>query len=114
MKKAMSPRLMMILSMAIFGTLGLFVRNIPVSSGELALYRAVLAAEALWRLGHLLCRANFRYSGADCQCHCLCAGHPEAAGFPGPRSKAGNPCRNKALIRNPPVQPGDTFSGGRP
>ena len=44
MKKAMSPRLMMILSMAIFGTLGLFVRNIPVSSGELALYRAVLAA----------------------------------------------------------------------
>ena len=31
-------------SMAIFGTLGLFVRNIPVSSGELALYRAILAA----------------------------------------------------------------------
>lgn len=31
-------------SMAIFGTLGIFVRNIPVSSGELALYRAVLAA----------------------------------------------------------------------
>ena len=30
--------------MTIFGTLGLFVRNIPVSSGELALYRAVLAA----------------------------------------------------------------------
>jgi len=30
--------------MAIFGTLGIFVRNIPVSSGELALYRAVLAA----------------------------------------------------------------------
>lgn len=35
---------MMIVSMAIFGTLGIFVRNIPVSSGELALYRAVLAA----------------------------------------------------------------------
>ena len=30
--------------MAIFGTLAPFVRNIPVSSGELALYRAVLAA----------------------------------------------------------------------
>lgn len=30
--------------MTIFGTLGPFVRNIPVSSGELALYRAVLAA----------------------------------------------------------------------
>lgn len=33
----------MIASMAVFGTLGLFVRNIPVSSGELALYRALLA-----------------------------------------------------------------------
>ena len=44
MKKTMNARLMMIVSMAIFGTLGIFVRNIPVSSGELALYRAVLAA----------------------------------------------------------------------
>ena len=44
MKKSMQPRLMLITSMAIFGTLGIFVRNIPVSSGELALYRAVLAA----------------------------------------------------------------------
>ena len=35
---------MLITSMAIFGTLGPFVRNIPVSSGELALYRAILAA----------------------------------------------------------------------
>ena len=44
MKKLMNPRLMLIVSMAIFGTLGLFVRNIPVSSGELAFYRAVLAS----------------------------------------------------------------------
>ena len=44
MKKLMNPRLMLIASMTIFGTLGPFVRNIPVSSGELALYRAVLAA----------------------------------------------------------------------
>ena len=44
MKKIVNPRLMLITSMTIFGTLGLFVRNIPVSSGELALYRAVLAA----------------------------------------------------------------------
>ena len=44
MHKLKSPRLMMIFSMVIFGTLGLFVRNIPVSSGELALYRAILAA----------------------------------------------------------------------
>ena len=34
----------MVLSMAVFGTLGPFVRGIPVSSGELALYRAILAA----------------------------------------------------------------------
>ena len=44
MKKALKPRLMLVASMTIFGTLGIFVRNIPVSSGELALYRAVLAA----------------------------------------------------------------------
>lgn len=44
MKKTMNPRLVMIISMAIFGTLGIFVRNISVSSGELALYRAVLAS----------------------------------------------------------------------
>ncbi|MDE7270229.1 MAG: DMT family transporter, partial [Acetatifactor sp.] len=35
---------MLIISMTVFGTLGLFVRNISVSSGELALYRAILAA----------------------------------------------------------------------
>lgn len=44
MKKWNNPRLLMIASMAIFGTIGVFVRNISVSSGELALYRAVLAA----------------------------------------------------------------------
>ena len=33
----------MIISMTVFGTLGLFVRNIPLSSGELALSRAILA-----------------------------------------------------------------------
>ena len=44
MKKAMNPRLMLIASMTIFGTLAPFVRNISVSSGELALYRAILAA----------------------------------------------------------------------
>lgn len=44
MQKFFDPRLMLVASMTIFGTLGLFVRNISVSSGELALYRAVLAA----------------------------------------------------------------------
>lgn len=42
--KENAPRLMLSLSMAIFGTIALFVRNISVSSGELALYRAVLAS----------------------------------------------------------------------
>ena len=41
MKRA---RMMMIASMAIFGTIALFVRSISVSSGELALYRAMLAS----------------------------------------------------------------------
>ena len=44
MKSLKDPRFMLIASMVIFGTLGPFVRNIAVSSGELALYRAVLAA----------------------------------------------------------------------
>ena len=44
MNKQKTARLMLIISMAIFGTLGLFVRHIQVSSGELALYRAIMAA----------------------------------------------------------------------
>lgn len=44
MHRSPSARLMLVAAMAIFGTLGPFVRNISVSSGELALYRAVMAA----------------------------------------------------------------------
>ena len=44
MTKNTASKLKLILSMTVFGTLGLFTRNIAVSSGELALYRAVLAA----------------------------------------------------------------------
>ena len=44
MKRILDARAMLVLSMAVFGTLGPFVRNISVASGELALYRAVLAA----------------------------------------------------------------------
>ncbi len=43
MKKLSNPKLMLIASMAIFGTIGLLRRSINVSSGELALYRAALA-----------------------------------------------------------------------
>ena len=43
MKKIFNARMQLILSMAIFGTIGLFRKNIDVSSGELAFYRAFLA-----------------------------------------------------------------------
>jgi len=44
MKRA---RMMLITSMVIFGTIGLLKKGIPVTSGELALYRALLAAVVL-------------------------------------------------------------------
>lgn len=44
MDKTNRARILLVLSMTVFGTLGLFVRYIPLSSGELALYRAILAA----------------------------------------------------------------------
>lgn len=43
MKHSSKYKIIFILSMAIFGTIGLFVKSIAVSSGELALYRALLA-----------------------------------------------------------------------
>ena len=44
MKKETTAKFTMALAMFIFGTLAPFVRNIDVTSGELALYRAVMAA----------------------------------------------------------------------
>ncbi len=44
MTKQKSAKLMLSLSMVIFGTIGVFSRSIAVTSGELALYRAILAA----------------------------------------------------------------------
>ena len=44
MKRENTAKGLMAVAMFIFGTLAPFVRNINVSSGELALYRAVLAA----------------------------------------------------------------------
>ena len=44
MKESNRSRLMMVASMTIFGTLAPFVRRIGVTSGELALYRALMAA----------------------------------------------------------------------
>lgn len=56
-------RLQLIVSMSIFGTLAIFVRNISVSSGELALYRAVLAALLIG--GYLLITSKKGDSSAD-------------------------------------------------
>ena len=44
MKRKLDPRLLLIISMATFGTIGLFVKGIDLSSAEIALWRAVLAA----------------------------------------------------------------------
>lgn len=44
MKESVQAKLMLSAAMVIFGTLGVFTRNIGVTSGELALYRAVLAS----------------------------------------------------------------------
>jgi len=44
MNHSLRARLMLSAAMAVFGTLSVFVRSIPLASGELALYRAVLAA----------------------------------------------------------------------
>lgn len=43
MKNEAPNKLMFIVSMVIFGTIGLFVKYIPLSSAEIALYRALLA-----------------------------------------------------------------------
>lgn len=43
MKIFKSPRLRLITAMTVFGTIGIFVRNVPLSSGEIALYRAIIA-----------------------------------------------------------------------
>ncbi len=44
MHSSLKPRLMIALSMTIFGTIAIFVRNIPISSAQLALCRAVIAS----------------------------------------------------------------------
>ncbi len=43
MKVDKKPQILLIISMFIFGTIGLFVKYVPLSSGEIALYRAILA-----------------------------------------------------------------------
>lgn len=43
----MNAKLKIIFSMAVFGTLAIFVKNIPLSTGEIALFRALIALTAI-------------------------------------------------------------------
>ena len=52
MQRWKNPRLMMILSAVVFGTIGVFKRHIPLSASQVALYRAVMAVMVLG--GYLL------------------------------------------------------------
>lgn len=44
---SLRPKLKVIISMAIFGTIALFVKNIPLSTGEISLFRAIIGAIAI-------------------------------------------------------------------
>ena len=59
----MTATRMYILSMVIFGTLAPFVRKIGVSSGELALYRAILGGGLIG--GYLLWKGQKPFSGGS-------------------------------------------------
>ena len=48
MKKELSPRCRMLLSMLIFGTVGLFVRYIPLPSAAIACARGVIGAACIY------------------------------------------------------------------
>ena len=39
----MNPKIKMLLSTATFGTLSIFIRHIPLTSAEVALFRALIA-----------------------------------------------------------------------
>lgn len=43
----MKSKLKIIFSMIVFGTIGVFVKNIPLSSGEIALFRAIIASVSI-------------------------------------------------------------------
>lgn len=62
----MKAKIQIIGSMAAFGTIGAFVRHIPLASGELALYRAIIAAIAIlvWLIGSGACQ-KFRSRSLD-------------------------------------------------
>ena len=86
MKTLKSPKAMIVLSMVIFGTIAPFVRNISVSSGELALYRAVMAAVQLddyLRYGNIKNSVNFPNVSMPVVCghKRICVLHANAEGL---------------------------------
>ena len=64
MNKNANAKLMLSAAMVIFGTLGVFTRNIDVTSGELALYRAVLASLLIGAYLVLFKKGSFSFKGA--------------------------------------------------
>lgn len=44
----MKPKIKMIIAMIAFGTIGIFVKKIPISSGEIALFRGIIAAISIY------------------------------------------------------------------
>ena len=60
----MKARFEIVFSMAAFGTIAVFVRNIGLPSGEVALYRAVIAALALF-LWQLCTRQTVRWQDVE-------------------------------------------------
>ena len=66
MGKSLKPRLMIAIPMVIFGTIAIFVRNIPLSSAQLSLSRAVIAAVVIG-IYLLICgkELKFRALGRD-------------------------------------------------
>lgn len=57
----MGAKLKIIISMTVFGTIGLFVKNIPLASGEIALFRAIIAAISII-IYQLFSRKRIRFS----------------------------------------------------
>ena len=68
MKLFRSPQFLVTASMALFGTIPLFVRFIPLPSGEIALYRAVLATVLV---GIYLLVTKNRFSFSDLKGHLI-------------------------------------------
>ena len=78
----MKAKLEIIGAMAAFGTIGAFVRHIPLPSGELALYRALIAAGAIF-LWQLCTGRGLGIKDVKAELHLLiCQGRPlESTGY---------------------------------